>query len=156
MRRRSTQILPEPGGGVVLNYDDDAARRTVENCYRTGKIIVNPIIDFTEDDVWELIHTERLPYCQLYDEGFKRLGCVGCPLGGFAAQRREFQRWPQYRRLYVSAFDEMLAKRKELGLVNHNRLWTDGEGIMRWWTGYDQNNNPDQLSIFDIEELEGL
>lgn len=139
-------------GGVVLNYDDDAARRTVENCYRTGKIIVNPIIDFTEDDVWEFIHKYDIPYCSLYDEGYKRLGCIGCPMGGFAAQRREFERWPQYRKLYVTAFDNMLEARRQAGKVNHNRLWTSGEGIMQWWTGYDQNNNPDQISIFDVEE----
>lgn len=27
---------------------------------------------------------------------------------------------------------------------------------MRWWTGYDQGNNPDQISIFDLEEEFGL
>jgi len=102
--------------------------------------------------VWELIRAEGIPYCHLYDEGCKRLGCVGCPMGGFAAQRRELKRWPQYRSLYVSAFDAMLAKRKADGLTNHNRLWTNGEGIMLWWLGYDQKNNPDQLSMFDLEE----
>jgi hypothetical protein len=30
--------------GIIMNYDDDAARRTVELCYRTNKTIVNPII----------------------------------------------------------------------------------------------------------------
>lgn len=111
---------------------------------------MNPIIDFTEEDVWELIHTEHLPYCELYDTGCKRLGCVGCPMGGFAAQRREFKRWPVYREMFVSAFDDMLAARIAEGLTNHNRLWTDGEGVMRWWLGYDQKSNPDQLSIFDL------
>lgn len=140
-------------GGVVLNYDDDAARRTVEHCYRTSKVIVNPIINFTEADVWEYIRTRNIPYCSLYDEGWRRLGCVGCPMGGFATQRREFQRWPQYRKLYVRAFDEMLQARKEAGKNNHNRLWVDGEGIMRWWTGYDQGSNPDQIDIFsELEE----
>jgi len=75
-------------------------------------------------------------------------------LGGFAAQRREFARWPQYQKLYTSAFDKMLKAREESGKRNHNRLWTSGEGIMRWWTGYDQGNNPDQISIFDLEEFE--
>jgi len=126
----------------------------VEHCYRTSKVIVNPIIQFTEDDVWEFIRKYDLPYCSLYDEGYRRLGCVGCPLGGFQTQRREFERWPQYRKLYVSAFDEMLAAREARGKVNHNRLWTDGEGIMRWWTGYDQHNNADQISVFDEEDAE--
>lgn len=137
-------------GGVVLNYDDAASRRTVEQCYRTHKTLVNPIIDFTEEDVWEFIRLYNLPYCSLYDKGFKRLGCVGCPLGGYVSQRAEFERWPHYKKLYTKAFDEMLQARIASGKTEHNRLWTDGEGIMRWWLGYDAKNLPDQMHIDDL------
>ena len=136
---------------MVLNYDDSEARRLVENCYRTLKTLVNPIADFTDDDVWEFIRKYNLSYCELYDEGWKRLGCVGCPLGGFASQRREFERWPHYRKMYVQAFQEMLDLRIAEGKIQHNKLWTDGEGIMRWWTGYDQGNNVDQTRIEEFE-----
>ena len=136
---------------MVLNYDDSSTRRVVENCYRTLKTLVNPIADFTDEDVWEFIIKYDLTYCELYDEGWKRLGCVGCPMGNFASQRREFERWPQYRKMYVQAFQEMLDVRIAEGKTHHNRLWTDGEGIMRWWIGYDQKNNPDQITIEDLE-----
>lgn len=135
---------------MVLNYDDAASRRTVEQCYRTNKTLVNPIIDFTEEDVWEFIKLYNLQYCSLYDDGFKRLGCVGCPLGGYASQRIEFERWPHYKKLYTKAFDEMLQARIASGKTEHNRLWTDGEGIMRWWLGYDAKNLPDQMHIDDL------
>ena len=138
-------------GGVLLNYDDAASRRTVEQCYRTHKTMVNPIIDFTDEDVWEFIKLYDLPYCSLYDEGFKRLGCVGCPLGGYASQRREFERWPHYKKLYTSAFDEMLKARIERGLTTKLN-WQNGEDVMRWWLGYDQNNNPEQITFDDIAE----
>lgn len=137
-------------GGVVLNYDDAASRRTVEQCYRTHKTLVNPIIDFTEEDVWEFIRLYNLPYCSLYDEGFKRLGCVGCPLSSYESQRRELERWPQYKRMYTKAFYEMLNARFECGKVNHNKLWTNGENVMRWWLGYDTKNLPDQMHIDDL------
>lgn len=140
-------------GGVVLNYDDAASRRTVEQCYRTHKTLVNPIIDFTEEDVWEFIKAYNLPYCSLYDKGFKRLGCVGCPLGGAASQRREFEMWPQYRKLYQSAFQKMLEARIAEGKTNHNGLWTDGAGIMRWWLGYDKKWHPDQMTIGELEDI---
>lgn len=65
-----------------MNYDGDAGRRTVELCYRTNKTIVNRIIDWTDEDVWEFLRAYKIPYCELYNEGFKRLGCIGCPLGG--------------------------------------------------------------------------
>lgn len=137
----------------MLNYDDAASRRTVEQCYRTHKTLVNPIIDFTEEDVWEFIKMYNLPYCSLYDEGFKRLGCVGCPLGGYASQKRELQRWPQYRKMYVSAFDEMLQARIDDGKDNPS-IWTSGEETMRWWVGDLTKSNPDQMSIDDLELIQ--
>lgn len=38
--------------GVVLNVDNDENRRLAESCYRTRKTIINPIIDWTEAEVW--------------------------------------------------------------------------------------------------------
>ena len=140
----------------MLNYDDAASRRVVEICYRTHKTLVNPIENFTNEDVWEFIQTYDLPYCKLYDEGFRRLGCVGCPLGGYASQRREFERWPQYRKMYVSAFDEMLKSRIESGKTEHVGLWNDGEGIMRWWIGYEKKHDPAQMTIAELERLDVL
>ena len=137
-------------GGIVLNDDNDESRRMVEMCYRTSKTLVNPIIDWSDEDVWEFIRTYDVPYCSLYDEGWRRLGCVGCPLGGFASQKREFARWPVYRKLYTRAFDDMLLARKRAGKVNRNRLWTDGDGVFRWWIGENQGDNPDQMRFEDI------
>ena len=37
------------------------------------------IHDWTAAEVWEYIHARNLPYCKLYDEGKKRIGCVFCP-----------------------------------------------------------------------------
>ena len=44
------------------------ARRMVEVC-RTDKtkIFVNPIIDWTKDEVWEFIYSENILYCSLYN-----------------------------------------------------------------------------------------
>ena len=47
-----------------------------------GVMILAPIVYWTDHDVWSFIHGENLPYCRLYDEGFARLGCIGCPLAG--------------------------------------------------------------------------
>lgn len=47
-----------------------------------GELICNPIVDWTEADVWDYIRDRRLSYNPLYDEGCKRIGCIGCPLAG--------------------------------------------------------------------------
>ena len=119
-------------GGVVLNFDDADSRRIVEQCYRTHKTLVNPILDFTEADVWEFISKYDLQYCRLYNEGQKRIGCVGCPMANTKGQLRGFERWPQYRKLYVRAFDDMLVVRQNAGLKTD---WQTGEDVMSWWLG---------------------
>lgn len=121
-------------GSVILNSDNDAARKLVETCYAKHNTVVNPIVDWTDADVWEFIGSNSIPYCSLYDEGFKRLGCVGCPLGGYASMKRELTRWPAIRKMYVLAFDEMIEARRASGL-RIDRSWTDGEGVLRWWCG---------------------
>ena len=95
-------------GGIIMNDDNDENRRLVEQCYRTRKTLVNPIVDWTDDDVWDFIHEYHLPYCKLYDEGFKRLGCIGCPLSGKKNMIKDFERWPKYKELYIKAFQRMI------------------------------------------------
>lgn len=35
-----------------------------------------PALHFSDAEVWEVIRTEGMPYCELYDQGFNRLGCI--------------------------------------------------------------------------------
>ena len=95
---------------------------------------LNPIIDWTEADVWEFIRQNGLRYCHLYDEGYKRLGCIGCPMNTAAAA--DLKRYPKYRAAYIRAFEAMLAERERAGLgTNTSKFieWTSGEAVMDWW-----------------------
>ena len=139
---KSTQKLAEDVGasyrlsknkGVILNDDNDPSRRMVEQCYRTQKTLVNPIIDWEDDEVWEFLNdVVKVPHCCLYDEGFARIGCIGCPLAGQKQQREQFKRYPKYREIYVRAFGRMIKKRKEDGLPT---TWETAEDVMSWWVG---------------------
>lgn len=115
-------------GGVVLNDDNDASRRSVEYCYRTRKTILNPIVDWTTEEVWEFIREYKIPYCQLYDEGYERLGCIGCPMSG--TMEEEFEKYPIYRQNYIKAFERMIQEREKRGLT---QPWKTGEEVMEWW-----------------------
>jgi len=69
----------------------------------SGGKAVCPILYWTDADVWNFIHAQNLPYCRLYDEGFKRLGCIGCPFGMERQRRIQFERWPGYLKQYQRA-----------------------------------------------------
>jgi phosphoadenosine phosphosulfate reductase len=74
--------------------------------------ILSPILYWTEMDVWNFIKKYNLPYCSLYDEGFKRLGCIGCPMGGAKGMARDFARWPKYEKLWKRGFQAYWDKYK--------------------------------------------
>lgn len=95
-------------GELIMNDDNDEARRTVEQCYRTRKTMVNPIVEWDDEDVWEFLNSNGIEHCSMYDEGFKRLGCIGCPLSGSKNMIRDFERWPKYKELYIRAFQRMI------------------------------------------------
>lgn len=119
-----------------MNEDNDENRRLAEFCYRTQKMLLNPIVDWTDEEVWEFLNEiVKVPHCCLYDEGYKRIGCIGCPMAGAEGQKREFDRYPKFRALYVRAFDRMVQKCKEDGQPT---TWKDGEDVMRWWLKEEQ------------------
>jgi phosphoadenosine phosphosulfate reductase len=45
-------------------------------------IRVQPILHFTEKDIWQYIKTYDVPYCELYHQGFRSLGCEPCTRHG--------------------------------------------------------------------------
>ena len=150
VRRKANRHLVDIGGknGIVHNDDNDDSRRAVEQCYRTQKTLLNPIIDWSNDDVWEFIHQYNLRYCSLYDEGYKRLGCIGCPIA--TNQKEMFERWPKYKQLYIHAFDRMLAKRTKDGLKT--RAFHSGQECFDWWMNDEQDSDETmdgQIDMFD-------
>lgn len=130
--------------GLIMNHDNDPARRLVEHCYRTTSTMINPIIDWTNDDVWEFLHYYGCESNPLYQCGKSRIGCIGCPMSGFKGMKREFAVYPKYSLNYVRAFDRMLKMRIEDGIPATG--WETGEDVMRWWVGDD----PRQIRLEDI------
>lgn len=130
---------------MVLNNDNAETRRFVEHCYRTTSTMINPIVDWSDKDVWEFLRYYGCESNPLYKCGENRVGCIGCPLQGLHGMRADFEKYQKYRAAYVHAFDKMIIARRESGLAVSEE-WKDGESVMRWWIG----DNPNQLTIFNI------
>jgi phosphoadenosine phosphosulfate reductase len=48
----------------------------------------NPLVDWTERDVWRAIHERGLPYHPLHDAGYASIGCAPCTLPGDGREGR--------------------------------------------------------------------
>lgn len=132
---------------IILNNDNDDARLLFENCKLQGKRTVNPIIDWTDQDVWTFLKEQKTDCNPLYCD-FGRVGCVGCPMAGKSGRESEFLRWPTYRKLYIKSLDRMVENRKRDGLRTE---WRDGLDAFNWWMEYDIL--PGQIDL--LEDYDG-
>lgn len=66
------------------------------------KIIINPIIDWTETDVWEFLNdVVKAPHCSLYDEGHHRIGCILCPMCNYKQKLKDIATFPHVKRKWI-------------------------------------------------------
>lgn len=138
-------VLETEKGGLIMNDDNDRNRRFVEHCYRTTSTMVNPIVDWSDEDVWEFLRHYGCESNPLYQCGYKRIGCIGCPMSTTNGMKKEFARYPKYKELYIRAFDRMIEERKRRGIET---TWETGKDVMSWWLGEDK----DQISMFEEDE----
>lgn len=137
--RYCCEKLKERGGdfrvvvtGVRSSESQKRRRREmVESCHRKrGKSFLHPILDWTESEVWQYIGDRGLKTCSLYREGFRRLGCVMCPIQGAKGMLRDAERWPKFARAYKNAVRKCFERRKADGLKTE---WESWERMWEWW-----------------------
>ena len=124
----------------IAANDNDLSRKLFEDCRLRSERVCNPIIDWTDEDVWEFIRDRNIPYNPLYDEGFKRIGCIGCPFSTRQQKLDIFERYPKYKKAYISAMDRGLEKRR---LAGKDLPWKDGEDVFNWWISGSNKSSSD-------------
>lgn len=115
---------------LILANDNEEDRRLFETCQMKGKRVVNPIIDWKDNEVLDYAAIEKIPMNPLYCEGFRRVGCIGCPM---ASKTRiiEFARYPEIKTAWIRSFDKMLIIRIERGMEAYS--WRSGVDVFHWW-----------------------
>lgn len=129
-------------GGIVMNMDNGPNRRVVEHCYRTTNTMINPIIDWTDSDVWTFLKHYGCASNPLYQCGNSRIGCIGCPMQSNKVRLSAFEKYPKYKQLYISAFDRMLTANAD---KDYKYNWKTGANVFNWWCGVDEN----QMTFFE-------
>lgn len=128
-------VLKERGGsgrivitGIRKAESNRRAKRTMFEISKTDKTkrMIHIIIDWKDSDVWNYIRTLGLPYCKLYDEGWSRIGCIGCPMTSYKEHQRHFSLYPNHKKAYIEAIRRGLLKKK-------SRTFQDAEIYFDWW-----------------------
>lgn len=113
----------------------EAAKHTT-----TNTTAICPIVHWSDDHVWEFIRAYEIPYCSLYNEGWDRLGCVGCPLASKSNQDREFARWPAFernwRKAIIANWEMYHNKPREDGKPRYQAKFKSGEEFWQWWRNH--------------------
>lgn len=129
-RRGGLEVLTsKQQNKLILSNDNDEDRRLFETCQLKGKRVVNPIIDWKDNEVLDYAAVEKIPMNPLYCEGFHRVGCVGCPIAS-KTRIMEFARYPRIKAAYIRAFDRMLEERRKRSLPSQ---WQSGVDVFHWW-----------------------
>jgi len=57
------------------------------------KIKINPLLEWTEDELWQYIRVNGVPYNKLHDKGFPSIGCQPCTRAIQAGEDIRAGRW---------------------------------------------------------------
>jgi len=137
-----------PAGRVLIlgiRGEESKARakrwKDVTHHNRTGAAAVSPILRWRSEHVWAFIRAQGVPYCSLYDEGFDRIGCIGCPMARADGRKKEFARWPKYEKAWRRAFRRLWENR---GSINGFDSW---ESLFDWWLSNDSFPGGDDCQL---------
>lgn len=95
------------------------------------KLVVNPILNWSDGDVWEFIDSYKIPHNPLYKLE-SRVGCLFCPLKQTKLIHQDKLLYPKH----YQAFLHLIADLKELRKArNEKDVWQllSPEEIFDWW-----------------------
>lgn len=104
-------------GVNITNADEE---QTLGCIHGKESLLISPIIYWTEQDVWEFLNdVVKVPHCSLYDEGWHRIGCIGCPMSSHRQKMIENKRYPHVKRGWIKAIKAI----RNGGVFKREYIW---------------------------------
>jgi len=131
--------------------------KLIEIMRKKGDTVVSPIYEWSDEDIWNYIHEMGIETNPLYQMGFKRVGCVGCPMASYKGKMMEFELFPTYKQAYIHAFDRMLKTLRERQKKDGKRReieWKNGQEVFDWWIGKDKLQCKGQMTLEDFDDTD--
>ena len=148
IKRKSRQEIAPRGNKIseqmMIMNDNDRKRLLIEKCELKADMIVNPILDWPDRDIWEYYWSECKLHNPMYKMGYTRVGCIGCPMAG-KHRWKEFADFPTYKRAYIRAFGKML---EAIKAARKQTSWKSAEDVFLWWM--EDDNIEGQMELKDF------
>jgi phosphoadenosine phosphosulfate reductase len=146
LNRWCCRVIKEAGGtGRVVIVGNRRSEGTIRKhqyfieAHRNSKrdlLFLRPILNFDEYDIWQYIRENKLSVCELYQQGFKRIGCVLCPFSRNIEQEENM--FPKITKLYRLAAERIVKRMKSQNYITKKgkpfkHEFKTGEELYQWW-----------------------
>lgn len=118
------------------------------------KIIISPILHWTERNVWEFLNeVVKVPHCELYDQGYTRIGCILCPMASYRKKLKDIERWPYVKKKWVETIDWFIKNKwtnttyEPLSAQERFDMWISRMAYKQW-----MNEKHYQKRLFETDE----
>lgn len=90
-----------------------------------------PVLNWFDSDIWQYVSERKLDVCELYSQGWNRIGCLLCPNAPKDEIKLTIQKYPKIVIAYKSAFNRYYQIRIERNnpIIDH----ASGEEYFNWW-----------------------
>lgn len=108
----------------------DSIEANEHRCIRgKDKLMIYPILKWTEAEVWEFIKQRELPRNPCYEHG-GRVGCMFCPFSSRKQILYYAERYPKFKEHLIVSLKKFMAREHN----NEACYWEDAEEYFDWWT----------------------
>jgi len=106
--------------------NDRKLRPQIEMDRNKIKMYIHPLKDWSDRQIWGYLKRNNIEVSKLYQEGFGRIGCIGCPMATTNAKMREFERYPKHKIAYIKTIEKLMKMGQYLDFDN-------AEDVFNWW-----------------------
>lgn len=90
------------------------------------KFVLSPILYWTTANVWNFVRNTIGYYCELYDKGFHRVGCVFCPNATPHTRYRQLELHPRFKYPFLKAIQKCID-------YGNYKEFENSEDVFNWW-----------------------
>jgi len=104
------------------------------------KILLNPILDWTKNNIEKFIKERNITICSEYNEFKRNLSCVGCPQNS-KEQRKAFRKYPNFKKAYINTVKKIMKQGKFSQFESAEDVidwWSSGISVKKWLANKNQ------------------